>query len=51
MCKIAKRDSPFLDWDDYETLYEEAVLEVTGDALKREDQQQNGGDQSDNMNF
>lgn len=49
MYSIAKKDSPFIEWEEYETLFNEAVLAVTEEEVHKSDQTQNndmngGGD-------
>lgn len=46
---IAKKDSPFIEWDDYESMYKEAVLAVEEESVRKDDKnsEENGGD----MNF
>ena len=36
---IAKKDSPYIEWEEYESLYEKAVLEVREESIMKSDKQ------------
>lgn len=47
---IAKKDSPYIEWEDYETLFEQAVLEVREETIMKGNNQNANNNDGDDMN-